>query len=82
MTTKQAGGYERVNITLPRATLSLIDRVTQKSNRSAFLDRAVHFYITETARDNLAKRLRAGAEARYERDRGIAAEWFPIESKS
>jgi CopG family transcriptional regulator/antitoxin EndoAI len=72
--------YERVNITLPRATLSLIDHVTNNSNRSAFLDRAVHFYIAETGRGNLKKHLRAGAETRYERDRGIATEWFPIES--
>ena len=82
MTTKQATRYERVNITLPRSTLSLIDRVTRKSNRSAFLDRAVHFYVAEAGRANLAKRLRAGAEARYERDKNIAKEWFPVEFNS
>ena len=78
--TKQAEKYERVNITLPRSSLSLIDRVTRKSNRSAFLDHAVRFYVAEAGRDNLAAHLRAGAEARYERDRAIAEEWFPIES--
>jgi len=83
MATKQIehpSTYRRVNITLPRATLTLIDRVTQKSNRSAFLDRAVRFYVAEAGRENLKKRLKEGAEARQVRDRNVAEDWFPIES--
>jgi CopG family transcriptional regulator/antitoxin EndoAI len=80
MAIQETGTYKRVNITLPQATLTLIDRVTQKSNRSAFLDRAVRFYVAEAGRENLKKRLKEGAQARQDRDRNVAEDWFPIES--
>ena len=79
---KQTVGYERVNVSLPRETLSLIDRVTQKTNRSAFLDRAVRFYVAKGGISNLEKRLRIGAQARFKRDQSIAEEWFPVEHVS
>jgi len=82
MTTKQSSTHERVNISLPKETLRLIDRVTRSTNRSGFLDRAVHFYIAETGRANLKARLRAGASARHARDAAIAEEWFPVESNA
>src|SRR5881296_424155 len=33
--------YEHLNITLPRATVELLDRVTKKGNRSRFIDQAI-----------------------------------------
>ena len=72
--------HARVNITLPKETLRLIDRVTRKTNRSGFVDHAVRFYIEQSGRENLRKHLRAGAQARFARDQGIAEAWFPIES--
>ena len=71
--------YERVNITLPKGTLQLIDRVTRKKGRSGFVDRAVRFYVVEAAKGNLEKQLRAGAKARAKRDSAIAEAWFPLE---
>ncbi len=72
--------HERVNITLPKDTLRLIDRVTRKTNRSGFVDRAVRFYVAETGRVNLKTQLERGAKARTLRDQYIAEEWFSIES--
>ena len=74
-----ASAYARVNITLPKETVRLIDRVTRKTNRSGFVDRAVRFYIEKSGRKNLAGQLRAGAEAWAKRDLDIAKEWFPID---
>ncbi len=71
--------YARVNITLPKETMKLIDRVTHKTNRSGFVDRAVHFYIQKIGRTNLAKQLRAGAETRARRDLEITEEWFSLD---
>ena len=82
MNTGTASTRERVNITLPRETLRLIDRVTKKKNRSGFVDRAVHFYVEQTGRANLKKELQTGALARGARDRAIAEEWFSIESSA
>ena len=79
MSTSDTSVYERVNITLPKDTLQLIDRVTHKTNRSGFVDRAVRFYVAQAGRENLRKQLRAGAQAHSVRDHAIAEEWFPIE---
>ena len=79
MTAKQSLTHERVNISLPKETLRLIDRITRNTNRSGFLNRAARFYIAETSRTNLKARLRAGALARRSRDTTIAEAWFPVE---
>ena len=80
MHTSTTSTHERVNITLPKDTLRLIDRVTRKTNRSGFVDRAVLFYVEKTGNAHLKKMLRAGATARSVRDRTIAEEWFPVEA--
>lgn len=71
--------YARVNITLPKETVRLIDRVTRKSNRSGFVNEAVRFYVANAGRTNLAKQLRAGAKRHAARDLSIAEEWFPLD---
>lgn len=73
--------HTRVNITLPKDTLRLLDRVTQKGGRSGFVDQAVRFYIKETGRANLKKQLRIGALARASRDANLAEEWFHIDEE-
>ncbi len=80
MHTLTTSTHERVNITLPKDTLRLIDRVTRKTNRSGFVDRAVLFYVEKQGSANLKKMLKAGATARATRDQVIAGEWFPVES--
>ncbi|MEK7107119.1 MAG: ribbon-helix-helix domain-containing protein [Patescibacteria group bacterium] len=79
MSNGTAPARERVNITLPEDTLRLIDRVTRKTNRSGFVERAVRFYIAETGQENLRKQLRANAKEHFARDRTIAEDWFPVE---
>ena len=71
---------ERVNVTLPPKTLNLIDRVSQKGDRSRFIDDAVRFYVKEVGQANLKKQLRKGAINRSERDLELAKEWFLLEN--
>lgn len=73
---------QRVNITLPRETIHLIDRVTERGDRSRFLDEAVRFYVKEAGRANLRRLLREGAERRAERDLNLIQEWFPLEHEA
>ena len=73
---------KRVNITLPHRTLQLLEHVAGKGERSGFLDRAVHFYVKETSRANLKKRLKSGAIAHASRDQSLADEWFFIDEKA
>lgn len=71
--------HKRINITLPERTMKLLDRITEKGSRSAFLDEAVNFYVKEIGNANLKKQLRAGAIARAERDASLAEEWFALD---
>lgn len=81
MRTSTTSTYARVNITLPKETVKLIDRVTRRTNRSGFVDKAVRFYIAKEGRANLAKQLRAGAKKHAARDLSIAEEWYPLDEE-
>lgn len=69
---------QRINITLPEETIHLIDRVTQKGNRSHFIDEAVRHYIAKMGRETLRKRLKEGALQRAKRDLQLAEEWLAL----
>lgn len=73
--------HKRVNVSLPQDTLQLLDRLVEKGNRSAFLNRAVRFYVNEVGRANLRKELRRGALVRASRDLSLTQEWFPIDEE-
>ncbi len=74
--------HKRINISLPVETVELVDRVTQKGNRSHFIDQAVHFYIEEIGREKLKQELKEGARQRAERDLTLCEEWFNIEEET
>ena len=73
--------HRRLNITLPEDTVRLIDRVP-RGDRSQFIAKAIRYYVSETGRANLRKRLREGALKRAERDRKLSQEWFFIEEET
>lgn len=72
---------KRIHIVLPDNTVSALDRVTTPGNRSRFIDRAVRHLIETEGKMILRERLKQEAIANVERDRGIDAEWFPLEQK-
>ena len=69
---------QRINITLPEATVRLLDHVAPKGDRSRLIDQAVRFFAETHGRGKLRKMLRAGAIERAERDRTLAEEWFRL----
>ena len=71
--------YTRINITLPKETLNLVDSVTEKGERSDFINTAVLIYSKQQARARMNQRLKEGAIARREDDSRIAEEWTNIE---
>jgi len=73
---------KRINIILPKTTVSVLDRVTTKGNRSRFIDRAVLHYVEAHGRQNLREQLKAGYRANSKRDLETAAEWFPLEEEA
>lgn len=74
--------YQRINITLPEETLSLIDRVAAKGDRSRFIDRAIRYYVESVGKAKLKKLLKEGAIARAQRDLRLAEEWFSLEEEA
>ncbi len=74
--------YERVNISLPRDTLELLDRVTAKGSRSRFIDHAIRERIASIGRAKLRKRLAQGYAARVARDRSVVEDWFVVEEEA
>jgi CopG family transcriptional regulator / antitoxin EndoAI len=74
--------HQRVNITLPEETLRLIDRVTNKRERSRFINEAVKCYIEEMGRTNIRKQLKEGALRRGQLALEIAQEWFPLDEEA
>lgn len=71
--------HQRLNITLPEETIKLIDKVTQKGDRSRFINEAVQYYIAQKALADLREQLKEGAISRAERDLQLAEEWFDLE---
>ena len=73
---------KRINVILPEQTVSVLDRVTTKGNRSRFISLAVHYYVENQGKQSLAKQLKAGYVANAERNLGLAAEWFSLEEEA
>ena len=73
---------KRINVILPTTTVSVLDRVAAKGNRSALIDRAIRHYVETRGRQNLRERLKQEALANAGRDLQMAAEWFPLEEEA
>lgn len=73
--------HRRVNVTLPEGTLTLIDRMVPRGNRSRLIAEAIKYYVEHVGRAQLKKRLKEGAIRRAARDRGIAREWLLVDEE-
>lgn len=78
----QTKTYKRVNVTLPPRTIRLIARITEKGDRSRFIDEAVRFYIRKIGETSLRKQIKEGAIKRADRDLLLSEEWFSLESEA
>ncbi len=73
--------HKRLNITLPEDTVTLIDEIAPKGDRSLFIDIAVRAYITQNQQETLREKLKAGAIARSRRDSQLSSDWFGLEEE-
>jgi CopG family transcriptional regulator / antitoxin EndoAI len=73
--------HKRLNITLPQDTVTLIDEIAPKGDRSLFIDIAVRAYITQNQQETLREKLKAGAIARSVRDSQLSSDWFGLEEE-
>lgn len=68
----------RLNITLPRQTVSVINSAWKQSpfrSRSAFIDEAARQLAEQVRKGSMKKLLRKGYAAAAERDRQLIDEW-------
>ena len=65
---------KRIDVTLPKETLELMDRVADKGQRSRLVDQAVREYVRNLGRAKLRKQLEKGAKERGQRDLALVAE--------
>ncbi|MEQ8223065.1 MAG: CopG family transcriptional regulator [Candidatus Eremiobacterota bacterium] len=69
----------RLTISMPETVYNLLKEVSVRNKRSKLITEAVKLYAQELKNKALRDRLKAGYQARAERDRKIAEEWFPVE---
>ena len=74
--------HKRLNITLPEATVSMLESVAAKGERSTFIDAAIRRHINETRKEDLREQLKAGAIANAERALAMVREWDQLEDES
>lgn len=73
--------HVRINITLPEATVALLELVAGKGSRSTFIDDAIKSRITDMEQKNLQEQLKEGAIERAERNLQMAQEWSHLEDE-
>lgn len=76
-----ATAYERINITLPRATLGLLDRVTRKGNRSRFIDEAIRELAKGRSREQLRELLEEDGRVSRDRDVAVLQDWAAVDAE-
>lgn len=74
--------YERINITLPRTTLGLLDRVASKGSRSRFINEAIQRLAKGRSRTELRKLLEEDGRVNRERDLAVHAEWAAVDAET
>jgi hypothetical protein len=77
-----ASAYERINITLPRSTLGLLDRVTRKGDRSRFIDEAIRQLAGGRSRAQLRELLEEDGRVNSERDVAMLRDWAAVDAET
>src|ERR1017187_4599791 len=66
---------KRTNVILPEATVRTLDRLARPGQRSRFIDRAVHHYVTTASPEGLQEGLKQAALRDRDLDLEIASAW-------
>jgi CopG family transcriptional regulator/antitoxin EndoAI len=73
---------KRINVILPESTMTILDRIAPKGDRSRLIDRAIRQYIYSRSRQSLREQLKQEASTNADRDLAMAADWLPIEEEA
>ncbi len=73
---------KRINVILPETTLSTIDRLVKKGERSRLIDRAVQHYVATRSAEGLREQLKAASIRDRDLDSEIAVDWTAVDNES
>ena len=73
--------YQRVDVTLPKETVRLLEKIAKKGDRSRLVDQAIRFFVKEMSGANLKKQIKEGAMVNGSRDLNLVEEWFSIDDE-
>jgi CopG family transcriptional regulator / antitoxin EndoAI len=73
--------YQRVDVTLPKETVRLLEKIAKRGDRSRLVDQAIRYFAKEMSRANLKKQLKEGAMINASRDLNLVEEWFSIDNE-
>jgi len=73
--------YQRVDVTLPKETVKLLEKIAKRGDRSRLVDQAIRYFAKEMSRANLRKQLKDGALVNASRDLNLVEEWFSIDDE-
>ena len=70
---------ERINLTIPKSTLRLLNKEVEKGKRSQLINIAVLEYLSSARKAHVRSMLKEGALATKDRDDEITNDWFNFE---
>jgi CopG family transcriptional regulator/antitoxin EndoAI len=73
--------YQRVDVTLLKETVRLLEKIAKRGDRSRLVDQAIRYYAKEMSRTNLKKQLKDGAIVNASRDLNLVEDWFSIDDE-
>jgi hypothetical protein len=69
--------HRSINVTLPEETVRLLNRVAERGEWSAIIDRAIRRYVDDAGREDLRRRLRQEVSGHRPRHDLESAESWP-----
>ena len=69
---------KRINITLPKDTVEMIDKIIEKGERSRLMDKAVRYFIDDFRNRKIKEGLKDAGLSRGKRDLILSREWYKL----
>lgn len=70
---------KRINVVMPKTTVSAIDEMVKPGQRSEFITRAVEYYVAIQSAEAIQKRLELTCIRDRDLDQQIAEDWFEVD---
>ena len=73
---------KRINVILPEATITTIDRLVKPGQRSRLIDKAVQHYVATRSADALREQLKQATIRDRDLDAEVTADWGAVDHES